>query len=494
MSWFRSAVSRAVEVGGRNNLTRAVREYAGSVVNHAGSAVAEGARFLQGSRNVQSFKNTVKRLEEDSVSCRGIERVRLLRRWLVALKEVERISAFTIENDSTDNVSPDEYKDSPRPTLVYYYDSDLGSEPRNFRDVFLHSQAIEGITLSMILETPIEEELLLLTELYRICLKEGMDIQNKVVDSIQDLAKSFTGYQDEVLVKREDLLQYAQGAIAGLKLSAEVARIDAETLGLKEKLQEMNAPQLFSSEVDETSSIESGLASTEALEAALAQIQFCSMLELLLLRKKSLRYGVSPEVYTEKVHKLKVLSESLANSSSKAEKRITDNRTQKEEALNFRISKTKEINQAEKEVAAEIVELEKQKDELEAALKKVNSSLSAARQRSQNTKEEREQFDEASNQILVHFKLKEDELSRSILSYRVEADVVNTWIHFLEDTWGLQTSCLVQNEKQLSGELEKYGDYLVNLSIHLLSAYKLGLDTATSSIKRLVEDLGSSPR
>lgn len=31
----------------------------------------------------------------------------------------------------------------------------------------------------------------------------------------------------------------------------------------------------------------------------------------------------------------------------------------------------------------------------------------------------------------------------------MEADVVNAWIHFLEDTWGLQTSCLEQNEKQL---------------------------------------------
>lgn len=47
MSWFKSAMSKAVEVGNKNNLTRTVKNYADSVVQQAGQAVAEGAKILQ---------------------------------------------------------------------------------------------------------------------------------------------------------------------------------------------------------------------------------------------------------------------------------------------------------------------------------------------------------------------------------------------------------------------------------------------------------------
>ncbi|KAH9672073.1 Centrosomal protein of 135 kDa-like protein [Citrus sinensis] len=452
MSWLKSAVNKAVEVGGRNNLTRTVRSYADTVVQTAGNAVTEGAKIITdriGARNFNNFRQTAKRLEEVSVSCRGIERVQLLRRWLVALKEVERCSTSPDNNylELDDQLNSDSPK---KPTVVYFVDPDSGGgEPMNFRDVFLFSQALEGITLSMILEAPDEEEVSLLLEIFGLCLAGGKEVHSAVMSSIQDLATVFSTYQDEVLVKREELLQYAQGAIAGLKINADLPRIDAEARGLIGKLDKIKPVQWPSDEVVDKLSEETTTVSTEALKETLEQIQLCSKLEDLFLKKKSLRNGDSPEQHGVKVHKLKIFSESLVNSTSKAEKRILENRSQKEEALHFRLAKCNEVCQLEKDLTVEIQELEKQKDELEIALKKVNTSLVTTRARLRNAKEEREQFDEANNKILVYFKSKEDELSRSIASCRTEANVVNTWINFLEGTWVFQTTYNEKKEKQV---------------------------------------------
>ncbi|KAL8050347.1 hypothetical protein ABFX02_06G077200 [Erythranthe guttata] len=496
MSWLRTAVNKAVEVGNKNNITRTVKNFSDTVVQHAGQAVAEGAKLFQdriGSRSFKSFKQTVKRLEEASVSCRGRERAELIRRWLAVLKEIEKSSGVTFEDRGTNNEKHqllDEPKSPRRQSMVLYYDSDMGGEPLTFRDVFLYSQALEGISICMILEAPNEDEVSLLLELFGVCLMGGKAVHNAIVSSIQDLAKAFSSYQEEVLVKREELLQFAEGAITGLKVNAEIQRIDAEVSTLKKQL-ELRASQDHVTDGHEANIIQSNAPTIEALKEALAHIRVCSRLEGLLLKKKALKYGDTAEIHLQKVDKLKVLSESLASSSSKAEKRISDNRLQKEDALKFRVSKSSEISDVEKDLAAEISGLQKQKEELEAQLKKVNTSLSAAQARLHNATEERDQFFEANDQIVAHLKTKEDELTKSIDSCRAEVDVLGTWINFLEDTWSLHCSYVETKEKETNVELEKHEGYFTDLVIQLLSSYEKQLRPSIDRIEKYVKNLKS---
>ncbi|KAG6420333.1 hypothetical protein SASPL_116857 [Salvia splendens] len=506
MSWIRSAVSKAVEAGNKNNLTRTVKNYADSVVQQAGQAVAEGAKRFQdriGGRNVKSFKQTVKRLEEASVSCRGRERAELMRRWLAVLKEIENSSTLTFEEKekNSEHLQLHEEPKSPRrQSMVLYYDSDMSGEPLTFRDVFLYSQALEGISICMILEPPSEDEVALLLELFGHCLTGGKAVHNAIVSSIQDLAKVFSGYQDEVLVKREELLQFAERAITGLKINADIQRIDAEVSTLKKQL-ESRASYNLDGDSLETNSKQSTASTIEALKEALAHIRVCSRLEALLLKKKAIKCGDTSEVHSQKVDKLKVLLESLGSSSSKAEKRISDyrylcayvpsGRLQKEDALKFRVSKVSEVSEIEKELKAEISDLEKQKGELEAQLKKVNTSLSAVRARLHNVTEERDQFFNANDQIVAHVKTKEDELAKSIVSCRTESDILSTWLNFLEDTWSLQCSYLEAKDKETNAEIERHEDYFTDLVKQLLSSYEKELRQPIDRIGKYVENLKS---
>uniref|UniRef100_A0A0E0CYW6 Uncharacterized protein n=1 Tax=Oryza meridionalis TaxID=40149 RepID=A0A0E0CYW6_9ORYZ len=377
MSWLRNAVHRAVEASGGPLLTRTVRSSLGTVVHHAGQAVAGGARLINdriGSRSYKSMRLTAKRLEDAALSYRGEDRVQLLRRWLVMLRETQRAAAA--EKEAKRAGHPDQHL----PVLDLYMDYETGAEPMNFIHVFLYSQALECLVLSMIMEFPTEEEASLLSE-----------------------------------AKRAELLQFAQCAISGLKINPEISRLDDEILQLQQRINGMDA-----------------------------------------LRSNSTSRRSKASQTVAEVNKLKVLSESLANSAAKAERRIMENRLQKEESLIFRVTKTNEVSVTEK-------------------LKK--------------TREERDQFDEASNQIVLHLKAKEEELSRSIASCKVESSTVGAWIVFLEDTWKLQSLYEELRKKQANDELDKCATCFAKLINHHLYARVEELSTCIDSIKTFVDNL-----
>ncbi|KAH0458123.1 hypothetical protein IEQ34_013438 [Dendrobium chrysotoxum] len=350
----------------------------------------------------------------------------------------------------------------------------------------------------------------------RFCLIGGTEVHSAIISNIQGLAAAFSSYKDEILVNREELLQFAQCAISGLKFNAYLARIDAESSTLWQKIFNMERVKIFADKDSQKTFVESASTTIEALEEALEEVQLCSRLNELLIKKKTFKNKDTLATHNEKIDKLKVLAESLANSSSKAETRISDQRHQLEDALNFRMAKTSEVNETEEGLIAEISGLEKQKDELEAQLNKVTISLKAALLRLHKHREERNYFDEANSQIILHFKAKEDELSKSVASYKLEAHMVRTWIDFLEDTWHLQSSYSGQKEKQtkyvsftlkadnhqillnfsqegdvilLYHELERYGTYLVKLIKHHLLACKNELGVSVNLMKALVDNL-----
>ncbi|PWA77807.1 hypothetical protein CTI12_AA220940 [Artemisia annua] len=495
MAWLRSAMNKAAEVRGRTNFGEAVRSHTGYNMIRPGNAVAIGAKMLHdriAAWNMRSYKEAVRMLEEVSVSSQGEERVQLLRRWLASLREIERLDSGSADYDEKyveDPHTATYRNDSPgKSDVVLYYDQDLGVSPVNFRDVFLHSQALEGITVSMILGAPNEEEIVLLYELFGLCLTGGKEVHDVIVERILDLSNAFSVYDDEVLAKKRELLEFAQSAISGLKINADILRIDSEVSEIHQNLKRIEHQDLLvgndGSYLDATND-----ATLEVIKESVLPVRLCCRLESLLLKKRLLNNGDTSEDHALKVDKLKVLSESLLSSASKTEKRISDHRQQKEEALHFRVTKTSEVSQIEKELAAEISVLEKQRDELETEMKKVNSSLAAVIARLENAREEREQFDDANNQLLVHFKSKDDELSKAIVSYRAEADTCSTFVDFLEATWSFQSSFMEHREKKAKDELEIHEEYFVNVTRSLLSSYKDALEPAINNMKQHMKNL-----
>ncbi|CAM6102324.1 unnamed protein product [Calypogeia fissa] len=477
MSWFKSALTKAAEAGGKNlapTLTKTVKTYAGSMYLQAGQAVAGGAKIVQdrlSGRNLNNFKHAVRRLDEVALHARGEERKQALARWLGALKDIDKEGnqplkrADSVQSDglASPRSSEEEPGSSPRrASMVLFFDSDTGGEPLNFRDVFLRSHAVENIVTSLILEAPTEEEVSMLLEIFGLGLTGGQELHHAIVSSIQDLSKAASSYGTEVLISKEELLQMARDAISGLKLNPEVERLDAEMALLQQQISEKEEKlelkdESFNKEQPPTTGQES------STTADVLQLQV-RLRQCLQKKSTALQAGDSPEERTLKVEKLKELTGRHSSSAEEIQTQLLENQQQKQEAIHFRNTKAQEVTEVEKVVAAEVHELDKRRQDLEAELAEVKAALAAATARHIHTQEEKEQFDEASSNMVAHLSVKEEELSHSITASKAEESVVKTWVNFLEDTWVLQAASVEQTVKDTEIAWEKAKQHFFQIS------------------------------
>lgn len=73
---------------------------------------------VQSARNYRSVSQTIKRLEEAAILYRGPERVQLLRRWVVVLQEIQKLSDASLaegkERTLEQHLAVEEAKENPR--------------------------------------------------------------------------------------------------------------------------------------------------------------------------------------------------------------------------------------------------------------------------------------------------------------------------------------------------------------------------------------------
>jgi hypothetical protein len=83
----------------------------------------------------------------------------------------------------------------------------------------------------------------------------------------------------------------------------------------------------------------------------------------------------------------------------------------------------------------------------------------------------------------------EDELTHSIAARKVEANAVDTWLSFLEDTWLLQTICGQEREMQTQVAYEDSKKQYLQLAATSLLCQEVELNNLLKHLKFCADEL-----
>ncbi|CAI7754886.1 unnamed protein product [Closterium sp. NIES-54] len=342
---------------------------------------------------------------------------------------------------------------------VLFHDPNAPHQPLTFRDVFLHSQALENMVASLVMDPGDDEEFWLLRNLFRLCLSLGHEDQDALLATLHSLANSAESYA-EVKLSGDELERFVAEAMTGLKVSPEAERLDAEARRLEHAVAQGLAAvhassALHAAEDDgdrgkgggaegkgkgeevgeegaEQAEGEGGAGEAESAEgeAALGRVEEAeravdevlavqqhevqaarsrevlrAALRLVALERRRealLQQGDTPGDRALKVERVTSLAAELGEGVVALRAQMAECSQQKADALAYRTAKAQEAADSHSVVDREMAALQARKAELEEELSKVQSAIDSLSKKQGKVREEKEQFSMASTSIVTH--------------------------------------------------------------------------------------------
>ncbi|KAK9817196.1 hypothetical protein WJX72_010907 [[Myrmecia] bisecta] len=357
-------------VGGAANKQPPTSSKWGSVGQALGDAVRGGAKVLQklsASDKVHDYAEARDRLEKVASEVRGPARAAALQRW----------------------------------------------------ELFLRSRALEELSEGYVKAGPDSpDEKRLLVDLFGLCCGGDASLHVRLVDALLRLADAAASCRDAGTPqqKQEQISKITANAIAGLKLQAEVEGLDRKMGVLREEIWQRAAEAAQRHKFSSRDSVSQPTGDSDprnlvAGMAATAEVMHAAARLCQLARARAaLLCASSSPAYDEAIGSSQSQFQALNTAIESIEMGISDIQRQQKEGEDFTGRKLAEMNGALSVMAAEVAELEGQREALLAQLTALDERLARARARRADLEEGRNVFEEGNTFTLDALQHQADEL------------------------------------------------------------------------------------